>query len=56
MQLEYALMKCSIFLKVDKCLNLFEAQGLTSMLEGFVTFYSGADCSYEVETPDPSCQ
>merc|ERR1719192_558623 len=39
---------------VDKCLNLFEAQGLTSMLEGFVTFYSGADCSYEVETPDPS--
>jgi len=41
---------------VDKCLNLFEAQGLTSMIEGFVTFYSGADCSYEVETPDPSCQ
>jgi len=41
---------------VDKCLKLYQDQGLNSMLDGFVTFYSGADCSYDVETPDPSCE
>jgi len=41
---------------VDICLNLYKEQGLDAMLEGFVTFYSGADCSYEVPSPDPSCE
>ena len=41
---------------MDICLNLYKEQGLNPMLEDFVTFYSGADCSYEVPTPDPSCE
>jgi len=41
---------------VEKCLKLYKDQGLDNMMDGFVTFYSGDDCKYEVETPDSSCE